>query len=82
MSFSDSNLRHTRTRATGQIWVGPMRELGYDKQVMSITLSDIEFKNSDDADRFVDAQRRKFATGQKLKSMNRLRYLGRSDGDD
>lgn len=81
MSFSDNNLHHTRTRATGQIWVGPLQAVGYDNRVMSVTFSEIEFKNSTAADRFVESQRRKFASKQKLNNMNRLRYLSRADDD-
>jgi len=81
MSFSDNNLRHARTRATGQIWVGPLQAVGYDNRVMSVTFNEIEFKNSTAADRFIESQRRKFASSQKLNDMNRLRYLGRADDD-
>jgi hypothetical protein len=77
----DGHLYHTRTRATGQLWIGPMQMVGYDNRVKSVTLNEIEFKNSTEADRFLEQQRKKYADNKVLTKSNRLRFLGRADDD-
>jgi hypothetical protein len=68
-----------RTRATGQIILGPLQAVGYDNRVLSVTLNEMEFKNSTEAQRFTDRQRRKYAGAAASSKMNRLRYVGRGD---
>jgi hypothetical protein len=81
MSFSDKNLHHVRTRATGQLWIGPIQEVGHDNLVTHLTVSEIEFKNSVAADRFLDQMRRKYSSPAQLKRANHLRFMGRGEED-
>jgi len=56
---------HTKVRAVGQLWVGPLKKDGYDNRVLKITASDVEFKNSVEADRFLAYQQKKLTTPSK-----------------
>lgn len=83
MSFDsrldEKNTRHFRTRAVGQLYLGPIQAEGYDNRVMQLTLSEMEFKSSTAADRFLDHQRRKYSTTGQLCRSNRLRHISRGD---
>lgn len=81
MSFSDRNVDHFRTRAAGQLWLGPTQEVGHENVVTYVAVSDIEFKNSVAADRFLDHQRRKYASQGQLKKGNKMRFIGRGEDD-
>jgi hypothetical protein len=80
-SLADKDFHHFRTRATGQLWVGPIQAQGYNNRVLEVTLNEIEFRNSKDADHFMDHQRRKYASTSQLSRDKRMKYISRGDDD-
>ncbi len=78
-SVTDKDFYHFKTRATGQLWMGPLQAQGYDNRVLEITLNEIEFRNSKEANRFLDTSRRKYATTPQLCRDKRLKYISRGD---
>jgi hypothetical protein len=75
----DKDFYHFRTRATGQLYIGPMQAQGYDNRVMEVTLNEMEFKNSKEANKFLDQQRRKYASTSQLSRDKALKYISRGD---
>jgi hypothetical protein len=65
--------KHFKTRAVGQLYVGPLAAVGYDNRVMSLTATEIEFKNSVAAERFLDTQRRQIADKNGLIKQRRMK---------
>lgn len=61
MDFDHKEARHHKTRAVGQLYMGPMKAKGYDNRVMEITVQEMEFKNSHEAEKFIDYQKRRLA---------------------
>ena len=78
-SFVDRDLYHFRTRATGQLVMGPIQGVGYNNRVLKVTLNEMEFKNSKETDRFMDHQRRKYASTSQLSNDKHLKYISRAD---
>ena len=78
-SITDKDYYHFRTRATGQLWMGPIKAQGYNNRVLEVTLNEIEFKNSKEANGFMDYQRRKYANTPQLCRDKRLKYISRQD---
>ena len=75
----DKDAYHFRTRATGQLFVGPLKGQGYNNRVLEVTLNEMEFKNSTSADRFLDQRRRKYANTDQLCQDKHLKYISRQD---
>lgn len=75
----DKDYYHFRTRATGQLYMGPIQAQGYNNRVMEVTLNEMEFKNSKEADGFMDHQRRKYASTSQLSRDKALKYISRGD---
>jgi hypothetical protein len=71
--YNDKNVKHHRTRAVGQLWIGPLQAKGYNNRVMEVTMSDVEFKNSNEAQRFIDSMRRKYANKAGLCKQRRIK---------
>jgi hypothetical protein len=71
--YNDKSMRQVRTRAVGQLYMGPLAAKGYDNRVMEVTMSDVEFKNSAEAQRFVDSMRRKYANKSGLCKQRRMK---------
>jgi len=77
--FEFKNNRHFSTRATGQIFIGPLGRDGYINNVIQITANELKFDNSVEARRFMDLQRKKFATtDQQIKARN-MKFISRGD---
>ena len=57
MSYNDTSGRHFKTRAVGQLWIGPLQDKGYDNRVMKVTYNEMEFKNSMEAGRYMDVKK-------------------------
>lgn len=51
--------RHHKVRAVGRLYVGPIQAVGYDNRVIELSINDVEFKNSVDAERFIARQVKK-----------------------
>lgn len=79
MSFDLQNSRHFKSRAIGQLWVGPIADKGYDNRVMSVTYNDMEFKNSVEAERYMDVKRRKYASTEQLTNNHSIKFVSRDD---
>jgi hypothetical protein len=62
-----------KTRAVGQLYMGPLKAVGYDNRVLELTLQEVEFKNSIDAERFIDSQRRKLGNKRDLMKQRRMK---------
>jgi hypothetical protein len=78
-SVVDKDLYHFRTRATGQLYMGPIQAQGYDNRVLEFTLNEMEFKNSKEAAGFLDTRRRKYANTGQLCRDKQLKYISRGD---
>ena len=57
MDYEYENNRHFKTRAVGQLLMGPIQRDGYDNRVMKLTVNELEFENSVEAERYLDSQR-------------------------
>lgn len=70
--------QHFRTRAVGQIFIGPMKAVGYDNRVQQLTVQDIEFQNGPDAQKFMERQRRRMTnkSGQMRQRRMKLQSIG------
>ena len=79
MDFSDKDMRQFRTRAKGTLFVGPLQGKGYDNKVQRVTFQELEFKNSMEADKFMDVRTKKYADRNQLKSVKALGFVSRSD---
>ena len=77
--FEYKNNRHFRTRATGQIFIGPLNQVGYDNRVMQLTTNELQFDNSIDAQRFLDYQRKKYANGNQLCNARKMKVISMRD---
>jgi hypothetical protein len=73
-AYNDMAPRHYRTRAVGQLWLGPLQANGYDNRVMNVTMSDVEFKNSVEAARFMNMMRRKYNSQRGLIRSHRMKF--------
>jgi len=79
MDIDYLNNRHFKTRAVGQLWKGPLQDKGYDNRVMSLTFHEMEFKNSMEAQRYMDVKKRKYASTGQLTNNHSLKFVSRSD---
>lgn len=77
--FEFKNNRHFRTRATGQIYMGPIQQVGYDQRVLQLTVNELQFDSSVEAQRFMDLQRKKYAPTNTLCKSRKLKMLSRYD---
>lgn len=78
--FEFKNNKHFKTRATGQLYMGPIQAVGYDnKSLFKITINEMEFKNSEEAERFIEYQRKKYADTNKLCNQRNLKMISRYD---
>lgn len=68
-----------KTRAAGQLWMGPLKAKGYDNRVLQITANELEFDSSVEADRFMDWQRKKYMPSNKLCSTRRMKMISKYD---
>ena len=71
--------KHYRTRAIGQLVVGPMAAVGYNNKVIKLTREDIDFKSEEEALGFLDYHKRKYAPVEKLKVARSLKMVSRND---
>lgn len=78
-AYVNKQYGHFRTRAVGQLWMGPLQQTGYDNRVLELTLNEMEFRNSREVDRFLDYKRRKFATNRQLCRGKKLQYVSQGD---
>jgi hypothetical protein len=62
-----------KTRAVGQLYVGPLAAKGYDNRVMEVTVQEMEFQNSMTAERYMDQMRRKYSNKKGLIGARRLK---------
>ena len=79
MSFDLKNARHFKSRAVGQLWIGPLADKGYDNRVATVTYNEMEFKNSVEAERYMDVKRRKYASTNQLTNNHSLKFISRED---
>lgn len=79
MSTEERFNRHFKTRAVGQLWLGPLQDKGYDNRVMSVTFNEMEFKNSQEAERYMDVKKRKYASTGQLVNHHNLKFISRRD---
>ena len=77
--FEYKNNKHFSTRASGQVWLGPLQQKGYDNRVMQITVNDLAFDNSVEAQRFMDLMRKKYASPGKLCKSRSMKMISRYD---
>jgi hypothetical protein len=77
--FEYKDNKHFRTRATGQLWMGPMKQIGYDNRVIQVIANELEFDNSVEARRFMDYQRKKYVSPTKLCQSRKLKMISRND---
>lgn len=64
---------HHKTRAVGQLVMGPLQREGVRAKVMTLQVNEVDFQNSADAERFIDHQKRKYANKQQLIKGRRLK---------
>lgn len=81
MDHDYQSSRHFKTRAAGQLYMGPLAGEGYDNRVLQVTLNEMDFKNSVDAERFIEKQRQKYATQNTLCRGRRLKTISKGDSD-
>jgi hypothetical protein len=72
-NFDYEEGKHHKTRAVGQLWMGPLNAKGYDNRVMELTVHETEFRNSVDAERFMERQRRRLAGKNGLMKQRRMK---------
>lgn len=82
MSANDRILRHQTTRSVGRNYIGPMSRDGYDNRVLEITLAEMEFASSEEASRFMDYQRKKYATKGQLCKGRHMKQRSSIPSDD
>lgn len=78
-NFDYNANKHYRTRAIGHLVVGPIQAKGYNNKVMMLTRQDVDFKNAETADRFMEYHRRRYAPIQTLKNARSLKMISRGD---
>lgn len=71
--------RHFKTRAVGQLFMGPLEADGYDNRVLQVTLNEMDFNNSVDASRFIETQRQKYANQLTKCRSRRLKVISKDD---
>lgn len=72
--------KHHKTRAFGQLWMGPLQATGADNRVLEVSINEMQFKNSVEAKRYMDLQRKKYANPRQLCNGRRMKMI--SQGDD
>lgn len=75
MDYDNDCLRHCRTRAVGQIYMGPLSQKGYDNRVLQLTATELEFQNSIEAGRFLQCKRNQLANSKELSRMRKLKHV-------
>ena len=70
---------HFRTRAVGNLYLGPMQRDGYDNRVIQLTTTTIDFSSVGDADRFMDRMRKKYAGSDALSRARLLKTISKDD---
>jgi hypothetical protein len=70
---NDNAMRHYGARAVGQLTAGPFQTRGYDNKVIQLTMNEIDFKSSIDANRYIDQVRRKYDNKDGLCRSRRLK---------
>lgn len=66
--------RQYKTRAVGQLYMGPIQAVGYDNKVLQTTVVEMEFADSKSAERYMDATRLKMTDKTGLIKQNRMRF--------
>jgi hypothetical protein len=64
---------HHKSRAVGQLVVGPLQREGVRAKVITMQVNEVDFQNSADAERFIDHQKRKQANRAQLIKGRRLK---------
>lgn len=85
MFFRDQDYefdKHFRTRATGQLYLGPLGGDGYDNRVLQITTNELEFGNSKEAARFLERQRERYENRSDKSQKRKLKMISRLDNDN
>jgi hypothetical protein len=67
--------KHYKTRAVGQLDIGPLQRDGYDNRVLELTVQEIPFSNSVDADRFIQRQKRIQASKSQLMNQRKMKTM-------
>lgn len=68
-----------RSRAVGQIYMGPLKKVGYNNKVLKITANELTFDSSLDANRFMDYQRKKEMNDHQQCNSRRLKLISMYD---
>ena len=71
--------RHGRHRAVGQLQVGPLQAKGYTNHVARVTHEGIDFKDTDDTERFLHYHTRKYSNLGQLQKARRMKMISRKD---
>ena len=79
MDLYNSDMKHFRTRARGTLFVGPLQQKGYDNKVQRVTFHELEFKNSVEAEKFMDVRTKKYASKNQLSAVKSMAFVSRDD---
>jgi hypothetical protein len=71
--FDYAEGKHHKTRAVGQLWIGPLQSKRFDNRVIGMSLQEVEFKNSNEAERFIERQRKRLADKDALMGQRRMK---------
>jgi hypothetical protein len=74
-TYNDTGCRHFQKRAVGQLVLGPIKAKGYDNRVLQLTVNEVDFKSSAEANRFADHMRRKYDNKAGLCKARRMKLL-------
>lgn len=77
--FEYKNAEHFRTRATGQLWMGPLQAVGYNNKVIQVTANELEFNSSVEAQRFMEYQRKKWQSPRGMCRAKKMKFLSKYD---
>lgn len=71
--------QHFKTRATGVLFLGPLQQKGYDNRVIKLTANEMEFTNSEDAQKFMEYNRKKYSDNNEIFQRRRMKMISKDD---
>lgn len=78
-NYETRHNKHFKTRATGVLFMGPIQQKGYDNKVLQLTANEMEFEKSEDAQKFIERQRKKFSNIGQMSNNRKLKMISRND---
>lgn len=71
--------RHFKTRATGQLFMGPLMASGYDNRVLEMTVNELEFQNSTEAQKYLENQKKRYVKRNQACNSRKMKMISQYD---